>query len=52
MIEPVGSEPVHVMEEGLRGDDERTAERAIGKWRAQAPSRAGSAPAPPPKRTM
>ena len=40
LIEPAGGTPVRLTEEGLRGDDERTATRAIERWRAQAPARA------------
>ena len=41
VIEPVGRAPVRMLEEGLWGDDERTAKGAVARWRTQAPSRAG-----------
>ena len=40
-IEPDGEAPTQVMEEGLRRDDERTADRAIRRWRSKNASRAG-----------
>lgn len=36
----VGRKPVVLREEGLRGDDARTAARAIARWRAAHPNRA------------
>ena len=39
IIEPLGGKPLRVMQEGLRGDDERTAARAIERWRGQDGSR-------------